>query len=66
MAQAIEAALEIYAYTCLYKPFKIEELLELLAEIQHQELAHVLGRYACNCISPSRFPTFSKDCDGAT
>ena len=46
MAQAIEAALEIDAYTCLYKPFQIEELLQILTEIQHRELAHVLGRSA--------------------
>ena len=46
MAQAIEAALKINAYTCLYKPLQIEELLELLTEIHHQELAHVLGRSA--------------------
>ncbi|MBL7205118.1 MAG: response regulator [Desulfobacteraceae bacterium] len=46
MAQAIEAALEIDAYTCLYKPFQIEELLQLLTEIQHRELAHILGRSA--------------------
>ena len=44
MAQAIEAALKIGAYTCLYKPFQVEELLQLLTEIHHQELAHVLGR----------------------
>ena len=44
MAQSIKAALKISAYTCLYKPFKIEELLQILTEIHHQELAHVLGR----------------------
>ncbi len=44
MAQAIEAALKIGAYTCLYKPFQIEELLQLLTEIHHKKLAHVLGQ----------------------
>ena len=44
MAQAIEAALKIGAYTCLYKPFQIEELLHLLAEISRQKLASILGR----------------------
>ena len=44
MAPAIEAALKISAYTCLYKPFQIEALLQLLTEIQHQELGRVLGQ----------------------
>ncbi|MBU0479421.1 response regulator, partial [bacterium] len=43
MAQSIEAALKIGAYTCLYKPFQIEELLQLLAEINRQKLALILG-----------------------
>jgi len=46
MAQAIEAALEVNAYTCLYKPFQIEELLQVLTEIHHRELGRVLGRPA--------------------
>ena len=44
MASAIEAALEIGAYTCLYKPFEIEELLQLLTEVRRQELHRVLTR----------------------
>lgn len=44
MAPAIEAALKIGAYTCLYKPFQIERLLQLLTEVRHQELARVLGQ----------------------
>ncbi|HDZ28169.1 hypothetical protein LCGC14_0688650 [marine sediment metagenome] len=44
MEQAIEAALKINAYTCLYKPFKIEKLLQVLTEIHHRELGRVLGR----------------------
>ena len=43
MASAIEAALKIGAYTCLYKPLEIERLLQLLAEIRRQELGRVLG-----------------------
>lgn len=44
MAQAIEAALNINAYTCLYKPLQIEELIEVLREVHHQALARVLGQ----------------------
>lgn len=44
MAPAIEAALEIHAYTCLYKPFQIEALLQVLTEVHHQELGRVLGQ----------------------
>ncbi len=44
MASAIEAALEINAYACLYKPFQAEELLQLLTEIHNQELGRVLGQ----------------------
>jgi len=43
-AQAIGAALKISAYTYLYKPFQTEELLQLLTQIHHRELARVLGR----------------------
>ena len=46
MAQEVEAALEVNAYTCLYKPFQIEERLQLLTEIHHRELGRVLGRPA--------------------
>ncbi len=42
MAQAIETALEIGAYTCIYKPFQIEELLQKVAEVHHQELRRIL------------------------
>lgn len=44
MTQAIEASLKISAYTCLYKPFQIEELLQVLSEIQHKELGTILGQ----------------------
>ena len=44
MAPAIEAALKINAYACLYKPLQIEALLQLLTEIHHQELGRVLGQ----------------------
>ena len=44
MAQAIEAALKIGAYTCLYKPFQIEGLLQVVAEIRRQELSRILGQ----------------------
>ena len=44
MAPAIEAALELNAYTCLYKPFEIEELLKILSQVRRSELGRVLGR----------------------
>lgn len=44
MEQAIEAALKIGAYTCLYKPFQIEGLLQVVAEIRRQELGRTLGQ----------------------
>ena len=43
MAQAIEVALKINAYACLYKPFQIEELLQLLTEVRRQELRRALA-----------------------
>jgi DNA-binding NtrC family response regulator len=46
MAQAIEAALKVNAYACLYKPFQIEEFLQVLTEIHHRELGKVLGQPA--------------------
>lgn len=42
MAKAIEAALKISAYACLYKPFQIDELIQLLSQIQHWQWARVL------------------------
>ncbi len=42
MAASIQAALEIGAYTCLYKPLKIEELLHSLAEIRRQQMNKIL------------------------
>jgi len=44
MVSAIAAALEIEAHTCLYKPLQIEELLQVLTEVRHQELGRILGR----------------------
>lgn len=44
MAAAIETGLRINAYTCLYKPVEIKDLLKVLAEIRHQELGSILGR----------------------
>ena len=42
MEQAIETALELGAHTCLYKPFDIEQLLEVLTEIHHRQLSQRL------------------------
>ena len=44
MGPAIEAALKIGAYTCLYKPFQIEGVLQVVAEIRRQELGRTLGQ----------------------
>jgi DNA-binding NtrC family response regulator len=44
MAAAIEAALEIKAYTCLYKPLQIEKLLQVLTQVHNRELSRVLGQ----------------------
>jgi len=43
-ARAVQAGLRINAYTCLYKPFKVEELLNILSHIQRQELGRLLGK----------------------
>ncbi len=45
MNSAIQAALKIGAYACLYKPFEVETLVELLTELRHQELGRVLGKH---------------------
>ena len=42
MAKAIEAALKISAYACLYKPFQIDKLIQSLRKIQHWQWARVL------------------------
>lgn len=44
MASAIDAAMKIGAYTCLYKPFQIEELLQVLTKVHHEELGRILGQ----------------------
>lgn len=44
MVKAIDAALKIGAYACLYKPLQIEKLLQLLTEIHQRELGRTLGR----------------------
>jgi len=44
MSTAIQAALEIGAYACLYKPFDIDKLLQALAELRKRDLSRILGR----------------------
>jgi two-component system response regulator HydG len=44
MAASIETALEIGAFTCLYKPLEIEILLQSLAEIHRRELSRILAQ----------------------
>jgi two-component system response regulator HydG len=46
MSAVIEAALKIGACTCLYKPFEIEELIQILIEISHEELRKILAEPA--------------------
>ena len=42
MMSAIQAALEIDAYTCLYKPLEIPQLLQMLTELQTARLRGLL------------------------
>jgi two-component system response regulator HydG len=42
MASAIQAALEINAYTCLYKPLEIPSLLQTLSNFQLERLREVI------------------------
>jgi CheY-like chemotaxis protein len=44
MAATIQAALEINAYACLYKPLQIPQLLDVLAHIQKDRLRGLLKR----------------------
>ncbi|MFH1852681.1 MAG: response regulator [Candidatus Neomarinimicrobiota bacterium] len=43
MAAVIDSALDLRAFTCLYKPFAIEELLNTLEQITRQGLKKMLG-----------------------
>jgi len=43
MAAVIQAALEISAYTCLYKPLEIPALLQTLSQLQLKRLRGALG-----------------------
>ena len=43
-AQAIEAAVKIDAYTCLYKPAEMDGLLQVLAEVRQRELSRILSQ----------------------
>jgi hypothetical protein len=42
MAAVIQGALEINAYTCLYKPLEIPSLLQMLSEVQLKHLRGLL------------------------
>ena len=46
MGSVVKEALKINAYTCLYKPLPIDELIEALRKIHHQGLRKVFGRPA--------------------
>lgn len=43
MTDAIEKGFKIGAYTCLYKPFQMDGLLDTIREISRQKLRNVLG-----------------------
>jgi two-component system, NtrC family, response regulator HydG len=44
MGSMIDEALNISAYTCLYKPLQIEKLIEVLREVHHKGLGTILGQ----------------------
>jgi DNA-binding response OmpR family regulator len=44
MSAAVEAALEMQAYVCLYKPLQIEELLRVLTQVRHRQLGRLLEK----------------------
>lgn len=43
MTDSIEKGLKIGAYTCLYKPFEMEGLLDTIREISRKKLRNILG-----------------------
>jgi two-component system, NtrC family, response regulator HydG len=43
MTDSIEKGMKIGAYTCLYKPFAMESLLDTIMKISHKKLLNVLG-----------------------
>lgn len=43
MADSIRKGLEIGAYTCLYKPFEMEELFRFIKEISHKKIKAIFG-----------------------
>ena len=43
MSSSIEAALKVGAFTCLYKPFEVEQILGVLSEVHRQQLGTVFG-----------------------
>jgi two-component system, NtrC family, response regulator HydG len=43
MANSIDKGFQIGAYACLYKPFEIDELVQLIEEIDRKKLQAVLG-----------------------
>jgi DNA-binding NtrC family response regulator len=44
MAQSIKKALDIKAYTCLYKPLHVEKLLDVLGEARKKNLRRILEK----------------------
>ena len=44
MSSSIDAALQINAFTCLYKPLEIENLLQVLTRIHYRELGRILDK----------------------
>jgi two-component system response regulator HydG len=44
MAEIIKKAIDIDAYTCLYKPLQFDEFFEVITELQHRTLGRILGK----------------------
>ena len=47
MASSVEKGLHIGAYTCLYKPFRVEELITIIEEISRKKRQEILVEPAC-------------------
>ena len=43
MAGSIEKGRRIGAYTCLYKPFEADQLINIVEEVRHMKLKAFLG-----------------------
>jgi two-component system response regulator HydG len=44
MSEIIKKAIDINAFTCLYKPLQFDEFFEVITDLQHRTLGRLLGR----------------------